>query len=160
MKISEIMTKNVTSIGKDESLSAAAQRMWDCDCGVIPVVDDQGRAVGMITDRDICMAAWSRDCAPSGLSVADAMSRELDACSPHDSLAYAESIMRSKQVRRIPVLDEERRVIGIVSLADIARRGEISKARSGDGALAPDAIAVTLANICQSGHNGASLKTA
>jgi CBS domain-containing protein len=154
MKISELMTKNVTSIGQDEFLSAAAQRMWDCDCGAVPVVNEQGRAVGMITDRDICMATWSKNCAPSALSVRDAMSRELYSCSPNDSLASAESVMRSKQVRRIPVVDDQRRVVGILSLADNARQGEGTGARAAKNELSADRIAATLANICQTSPNG------
>jgi len=154
------MTKSVASIGKNESLSAAAQLMWDCDCGAIPVLDEEGKVIGMVTDRDICMATWSRDASPSTVHVEAAMSRELYACSPNDTLASAESIMRSRQVRRIPVLDAERRLLGILSLADIARRGEASGARGSSNELAADRIAVTLANICETPSNGATTASA
>ena len=102
----------------------------------------------MITDRDICMATWSRDQAPSAICVADAMSRELYFCSPNDSLSTAESLMRSKQIRRIPILDEQRTLVGILSLADVARHGGASNTRRAGAELAPDQIALTLADIC------------
>lgn len=148
MKVKELMTTKVVSIRRNQSLSDAARLMWDCDCGSIPVMEESGqRIVGMVTDRDICMACWSQDRAPSSLLVADATSRELFACSPEDSLAYAGDLMRAKQIRRVPVIDSERRLIGILSLADIA--AECRRPGRASNELAPTEIASTLANICQ-----------
>jgi CBS domain-containing protein len=152
MRVSELMTKQVASIRCNEPCAAAAKLMWDCDCGAVPVTDEAGeRVLGMITDRDICMAAWSRDCAPSAIRARDVMSRDLYACSPGDGVALAENLMRSHQVRRIPVLDDERRLVGILSLADIARAGGRAGGRTTGSEVAPIQVVSTLANICQPG---------
>lgn len=148
MKVSEIMTKKAVSIGSQEPVSAAAKLMWDCDCGAVPVIEND-KVIGMITDRDICMSTFLNDRSPSGLRVAEAMSRQLYYCAPSDTVAFAEEIMRSKQIRRLPVLDDSRRLVGILSLADIARRGEISTAKGSTNELGADQITLTLANICQ-----------
>jgi CBS domain-containing protein len=159
MRVVDIMTKNVACIASEESLSTAARLMWDCDCGAVPVVDGEGKVIGIITDRDICMAAWSRDQAPSQLRVADGMSRHIYSCSPSDTLAYAKELMSAKQVRRIPVVDASQRLCGIVSLADIARLSEIPPNRPVTNELGAEEIALTLANICQPPHeNGAQAR--
>ncbi|HKO50575.1 MAG TPA: CBS domain-containing protein [Polyangiaceae bacterium] len=122
LEVSDLMTRNVVSVRASEPLSTAAKRLWDGDCGAIPVLEDEGeRVVGMITDRDICMATWSRNRAPSAILTAEAMSQGLISCSPTDSIDAAEGTMRSGQVRRLPVLDSERRLVGILSITDIAR---------------------------------------
>ena len=81
MTVADLMTKNVAHVGTDDKLSYAAQLLWDRDCGALPVLRADGRVVGMITDRDICMAAWSRGLAPDAITVADAMSTQLVGCS-------------------------------------------------------------------------------
>jgi len=148
MFVADLMTKNPISVRTDQTLADAAQLMWDCDCGALPVVEGQaGKTVGMITDRDICMATWSRGSTPSQVRVMDAMSQDVVCCSEGDSLGRAESLMQSNQVRRLPVVDAEKRLVGILSLADIARGTEKAKLvpeASGDGLVA------TLAGICRS----------
>lgn len=149
MQVKDVMTPSVAAVRSDERLSLAAQLMWDCDCGALPVKDAlTGRVIGMITDRDICMAAWTRDRAPSSLRVAEAMSQRLYATAPHDSISSAEHLMQKKQVRRLPVLDHGFELVGIVSLADIATAAERRGLGATDGELAPAAITATLANIC------------
>jgi len=144
--VSELMTKNVRCVRSNESLSAAAKIMWDCDCGAVPVLDDRGeQVIGMITDRDICMAMWSRDVAPSAISVSSAMSKNLYYCSPGDDVAAAEALMRSKQIRRLPILDQNRRPVGILSLADIARRTVRPGIRSAE--ILPEELAQVVADI-------------
>src|SRR4051812_28902645 len=133
LEVSDLMTRNVASLRASEPLSTAAKMLWDEDCGAIPVLEDQGdRVVGMLTDRDICMATWSRNLAPSQIPAAQAMSRGLVYCSPTDSIDTAEGTMRSCQVRRLPVLDSAHRLLGILSITDIARVArERSLARPG-----------------------------
>jgi CBS domain-containing protein len=122
LEVDDLMTRKVVSVRASEPLSTAAKMLWDCDCGAVPVTEDQGtRVVGMLTDRDICMATWTRNLAPSAISAAEAMSPALVYCSPTDSIDAAEGTMRSAQVRRLPVLDLERRLVGILSITDIAR---------------------------------------
>jgi CBS domain-containing protein len=137
MIVMDLMTKEAACVGVDENLASAAQRMWQRDCGALPVIREDGGVVGMITDRDICMATWSRGSAPDSISVKDAMSTSVVTCRPGDSVREVEGAMRSNQVRRLPVVDDEQRLIGIVSLADIAR----ADTNSGLG--------FTLAGICQ-----------
>lgn len=123
MKIAQIMTTDVTSVATDQPLSAAAQLMWDCDCGAMPVREAQGtKVICMVTDRDICMATWSKGAPPDQIRIADAMSSRLFSCSPNDSIATAESLMRANKIRRVPVVDSENRLVGILSVADIAKR--------------------------------------
>jgi CBS domain-containing protein len=149
MRVKDVMTKEVACVRQGETLSEAARLMWDCDCGSIPVKEDGSeRVVGMITDRDICMATWSRDRAPSTIGIAEVMASDLKFVTPDDSVSTAENLMRSKQIRRIPVLDEERQLVGLISLADIATQSQSFGERA-ENDLAPAAVAATLANICR-----------
>jgi len=122
LEVGDLMTRNVVSVRAGEPLSSAAKLLWDYDCGVVPVLEDVGdRVIGMVTDRDICMATWSRNLAPSMISTAEVMSRGLVYCSPTDDIESAEGIMRSRKVRRLPVVDSAGKLVGILSLTDIAR---------------------------------------
>jgi CBS domain-containing protein len=144
------MTKSVRYVRRNEALSAAAKIMWDCDCGTVPVLEETGeRVVGMITDRDICMATWSRDAAPSSIPVSNAMSKDLYYCSSSDDITTAETLMRSQQIRRLPILDSSKRLVGILSLADVARRTARPGARGADADIRPDELALMLADISQ-----------
>lgn len=145
MRVKDIMTSTVSCVRSSETLSAAAKLMWDSDCGALPVIDDDSRVLGMITDRDICMSAWSLDRAPSDLLVSQSMSRELFSCASSATLTSAENIMRAQQVRRLPVIDEQGRLAGIISLADIVRAADGGKNRDVDA----DEVSSTLASICQ-----------
>jgi len=83
----------------------AAKIMWDCDCGVVPVVDEERRVVGMVTDRDICMAAATRAAKPSDIQVRDVMSRDVASCGVGDDVHVALNTMKAQRVRRLAVLD-------------------------------------------------------
>jgi CBS domain-containing protein len=121
MDIQRIMTKHVSYVKSGDSLAIAVRAMWDCDCGAVPVVDPANdELVGIITDRDICIATWSRDLPPSAIRVSEAMTNQVVTCLATDTVAAVENLMRAKQVRRIPVIDRNHRLVGIVSLADIA----------------------------------------
>lgn len=123
MRVEQIMTRQVRSCSSQDTLATAAQLMWQHDCGCLPVctADAPGRVAGVITDRDICMSALFNGRPLHELNVLDAMSRQLWTCRPEDSLAAAEQIMRQSQIRRLPVIDDQGLLIGMVSLADIAR---------------------------------------
>jgi signal-transduction protein with cAMP-binding, CBS, and nucleotidyltransferase domain len=119
--------------------------MWDCDCGAVPVRESNGASlVGIVTDRDICMATWSRALAPNAILVSQVMSHGVVSCGPRDSITRAESIMRENQIRRLPVVDDGGRIVGILSLADIARATNPSKPTSD---LSSEQLAETLAGI-------------
>lgn len=147
MKVQELMTRDVATCRPDDTCGTAAKLMWDRDCGTVPVLDGDGRLAGMITDRDICMAAWMQDCSPSALGVSSVMSKNPAVCSASDSVESAERLMRSRQIRRLPVVDAERRLIGILSLADIVRAARAAGGRVGQ--VIPEEVTATLADICQ-----------
>jgi len=129
----------------EDSLNRAAQIMWEMDCGVIPVVTDDGSVVGVITDRDICMAAYTRGQSLPNMAVQSAMSKEICWCAPEESIGHAARLMAQKQVRRLPVL-ERGKLVGVLALADIARH-----LVKNEGIRTPAyvALAHTLAAICE-----------
>jgi CBS domain-containing protein len=148
MLVEDLMTRNPASVRSDQTLALAARLMWDCDCGSLPVVDDNGKVLGMLTDRDICMATWSRGLAPGAISVREVMSENPISCQPRDAIARVESAMRTNQIRRLPVVDSEQRLLGILSLADIARAAGATSKFDADRDLSGDVLATTLAGIC------------
>jgi CBS domain-containing protein len=121
LQITAIMTRQVRSCTAEDSLKVAAQLMWDFDCGAVPVVDSAARVVGMVTDRDICMAAHFRGQLLGDVLVGEIMSTQVYTCFPEQGVAEAERLMKEKQIRRIPVIDHDRRLVGILSLADLAK---------------------------------------
>lgn len=149
MRVEERMTKDICCCRTEDSLATAARQLWDRDCGCLPVVDDRGHVLGMITDRDICMAAMTTGKALTELLVAYAMARNVAVTRPSDSLHEAEMIMRARSVRRLPVLDEQNRVIGILSCNDLFRWVDDDRA---NGAAVHDAfhLARTLAAVGRS----------
>jgi Ala-tRNA(Pro) deacylase len=148
LRVKDLMTRDVASCHAQDPLSVAARLMWNADCGVIPVLEPDGdRVVGMITDRDICMAAFFQNRAPAAISVAQAMSNALYVCSPSDSVAHAEDILRAHQIRRLPVVTPDGHLEGILSLADIVRRVEPNPDRR--PVSAAQDITSTLGEICQ-----------
>jgi CBS-domain-containing membrane protein len=143
MKVRELMTKQVASVRPGERASNALRMMWDCDCGTLPVTEDGGRVVAVVTDRDLAMTGMFRDARPSEFAVSDAMSRSLHCCSPEDSVGAAAEIMRRVQIRRLPVVDGERRLVGILSQADIVRSAADRKRTD----VVPEEVTATLAEI-------------
>lgn len=147
MKVSDVMTKEVRTCRVNDTLNDAAREMWDGDCGSLPVVDDQQHVVGMITDRDVSMAAYLQGRPLREIGVASAMSRHLYVCQPKHDIGEAEAVMRDRQIRRLPVVDRDGRIAGIISLNDIAvafdrERGKRRKA------VEAEEVAETLAAIC------------
>jgi CBS domain-containing protein len=148
MRVEELMCKAVKSCSPEHSLSDAARIMWENDCGCVPVVDPSDRVVGMITDRDIAMATYLNGAAPIDLRVRDVMSRQVLACRPTDRVSDADEIMRRAQVRRLPVTDTLGRIVGILSLRDVAVEAEKKqKTRAPDVTL--DEVALTLSAVCR-----------
>ncbi|MGY6214710.1 CBS domain-containing protein [Methylolobus aquaticus] len=149
VRIDQIMSKRVHTCQPDDSLERAAQLMWDFDCGAVAVCTGNGasQTVGIVTDRDIAMSALLKGQPLRDLYVKDTMSRDVLTCRPDDSLAEAEQRMRSGQVRRLPVVNDQGAVIGMISLADLAQEamrecGEQSKE------ITENEVGDTLAAIC------------
>lgn len=145
MKVKDVMTKDVRTCGLDSDLSAVARMMWMRQCGVIPVMDN-GQVVGVITDRDICIAAGSKNREPSMITVSEAMTRKLFSVPPDADIRDALQIMREKQVRRLPVIDAKGKLCGIVSLDDVAIKArDAAKPEE----LSADDVERTLEAICR-----------
>jgi CBS domain-containing protein len=147
MNVREIMSRQVRTCRREDSLNAAAQLMWENDCGSLPVVDEGGKAVAMLTDRDICMAAYTQGQPLESISVASAASREIFTVRENQPVDDAEALMREHQVRRVPVVDESGKLTGIVSMNDLARHAHNGHhPRNG---LSSDAVVQTLAAVCR-----------
>lgn len=121
MKLQGFTKKSVVTCDATDTLDVPAKRMWDNDCGSVPVLDDDGRIVGMITDRDICMAALTQGIPLGAISVSSAMSPMVYSLRPDDSVDHAMMLMRQKQIRRIPITDSQGRPVGFLSVGDLAR---------------------------------------
>ena len=133
MEVKEVMTGEAASCTPETSLAAAAMLMWERDCGVLPVVDDTRKVVGVITDRDICMAAAMRPRPASEISVGEVISGAVHACAPADDVHEALKVMRQEKVHRLPVVGTEGELQGIISLNDI-----ILEAKADGGEQKPD----------------------
>jgi CBS domain-containing protein len=149
MLVEQLMTRDVKTCGPDESLAEAARLMWDNDLGCVPVVDEDDTLTGIITDRDVSMAAYARDQALSQINVGEVMTRNLATCRSDQSHMVASALMRNKQIRRLPIVDAHEHVVGIVSLNDLARHSRVSNPEVEDG-VSPADISNTLAAICES----------
>jgi CBS domain-containing protein len=121
MKVREIMTTDVAYCLPSAKLSEAAMIMWHRDCGAVPVVDEQKRVVGMITDRDICMAVTMKNCPPSKIPVSEQISLDVKTCSAGDEAETVLKKMRKNQLRRLPVVNKDGVLLGIVSVSDLLR---------------------------------------
>ena len=119
MQLKDIITDNVETISPDSSLQDAAKAMLTHDLGWLPVADS-GKVVGVVTDRDITIRGVAAGLDAKTSAVQDVMSREVFSCSPDDTIEDACAMMEDEQVRRLVVLDDDEKLIGIVSLADIA----------------------------------------
>ena len=148
MNVEDLMTRTVRSCGPDDTLEAAARLMWDNDCGCVPVTDDEGRPVAMLTDRDVCMAALTQGRPLGELRVRGAMSATLHAVRVHDSLPEAEHVMQQFQVRRLPVVGADGRLAGLLSMNDVAREALRERGQR-QRAVTSDDVAATLASVCR-----------
>jgi CBS domain-containing protein len=149
MKVKDLMTPSVSSVLSTQSLNEAARHMWELDCGCLPVFDESEHVIGVITDRDICMAAYTKGLPINEIPVNAAMSKAVYSCAEDDALEKAEEIMRRHQVRRLPVLDNNKELKGILSINDIALAYEKNSPRS---KIKSDDLATTLSTISRHSH--------
>jgi CBS domain-containing protein len=154
MKVKDIMTTSTYSVKATQYLNDAAHLMWEFDCGCMPVSDEDECITGVVTDRDICMAAYTNGLTLEVMPVSTAMSAVVYSCSEEDDIENAEDIMRHHQVRRLPVLDKKLKLKGILSLNDIALA--YNNQSLGSSVKATD-IAKTLRSVCE--HTHGSLMT-
>ena len=122
MLVKEIMQKDIGTCRPTEDLACASRVMQEHNCGFIPVVDSAGKVAGVVTDRDICLAiGLSKQRAPSHVPLAERMSHPVYSCLAGDNVKVALAAMANHHVRRLPVIDEEGHLQGVLSLDDIAR---------------------------------------
>ena len=120
------MTTAVRSCRPDRTLVAAAAAMHWGDCRFLPVVDADGRPIGVVTDGDICLIGTSDQRPLRDILVSEAMSRAVETCRPEDSVDKVLEVMKRRRIRHLPVVDGQGRLVGVVSLTDIILRIEES----------------------------------
>lgn len=144
MNVSDVMSSGVATCRDSDSLNRAAQLMWERRCGSLPVLGDDEQVVGFLTDRDVCMAAYTQGRRLDDVAVTVAMSRPVRTCLPSTAIEDAEDLMMANAVRRLVVVDTAGRPCGLVSIDDIARSG----ARwDGKGEIDLERVVVTLGEI-------------
>ena len=151
LRVQQLMTQNVHACGAWDSLEDAARKMWDHDIGALVVMDADARAIGMLTDRDACMAALMTGRPLWSIRVSEAMSKGLFTVRPEEPIDDAEDVMREHQVRRVPVIDAAGRVVGVLSQNDLVR--EAARQRERDlrhKELSAIAVTATIASIGKS----------
>jgi CBS domain-containing protein len=146
VRVQQLMTRAVWTCRPSAGLDTAVRIMKDYGCGSVVVVDEHGRPVAMVTDRDACLCALETGRALTQVQVSDAMSREIHTCRPEDLVAGAEAVMVRRQVRRLPVVDARGCLVGIVSLDDIARESVREVAPHAES-LTSDEVARTLGGL-------------
>lgn len=128
MQLKEVMTRDPECVAPDTTLQEAAQRMRDRDVGPLPVCEND-RLVGILTDRDISVRAVAEGRDPRATEVREAMTPGIDYCFEDEDVSEAARIMKAKQIRRLAVLNRDKRLVGIVSLGDLAvKRGDEEQA--------------------------------
>lgn len=128
-EVRDIMTRGAHACDRSAKLNEVAGVLWDRDCGMVPIEDSSHRVVGVLTDRDLCMAALTQGRPLSEIEVESVLSGTVHFCLESDSLDRLVSILRAQAVRRLPVVDADQKLIGVVSLSDLA----MHVAAMGDG---------------------------
>jgi CBS domain-containing protein len=146
MKVKEVMSPNAKGIWLTESLADAAQIMWENDCGALPIIKDGRKVIGMITDRDICMAMAMRDKNPSGVSVEEVMTGQVYFVNVEDDVDLALQTMQEHKIRRLPVVNTEGELEGILSMNDLVLNAE---AAAGKDAIGYGDVIETYRAICE-----------
>src|SRR5262245_39399817 len=149
VKVEEMMTRNVKCCAPETNLAAAAMMMWDNDCGALPVVSDGGRAVGMITDRDIAIATATQGRRASEICVREVMTGQMHACAPGDNIQSALEMMRRCCVRRLPVVNHEGRLQGILSINDMILMAEQSIGAAKTPGVTYEDVMSTMRALCE-----------
>jgi CBS domain-containing protein len=148
MNVSSLMQRDVATVRAGDSLAHAATLLRDRDCGSVVVVDEQRHPVAVLTDRDVCLTALRLGRPLAGVRVETAMSKRLFTCHTEDTVAEAECAMALHQVRRLPVVDAQGKLVGLLALDDIA----LEACRDVD-LLAPpvscETVGRTLGEICR-----------
>jgi len=144
MKVKDLMSADVKSCSEQTDLATVVRMMWDGDCGIIPVVDDDGRVTGVITDRDICIASATRSLDPARIRASEAMSRNIATCPQDADARSALDLLKDRRVRRLPIVDRQNRLVGMLSINDFVARTDFRPGTS----LPGDEVLNTMRAIC------------
>lgn len=119
MKVKDVMVGTPVSCSDQTNLGAAVEMLWNRNCGILPVTISDGKVYGVVTDRDICIALGTRNRLPGDLNVGQVMTGKLFSCSPEDDIRTALATMRTEKVRRLPVLNRDGVLQGVLSMDDV-----------------------------------------
>ena len=146
MKVSEIMTKKPACCWPSSSTLSAALLMQETDTGIVPVIEDRfiPTLVGVVTDRDLCLHVVAQGRDPSSTWVDACMTRDPICCAEQDDVSAAVDLMKTHQVRRLPVVNERHEIVGMLSLGDVVRNARIEA----------NVIVETLQSVCAPAHTG------
>jgi CBS domain-containing protein len=149
MKVKEVMMRTAASCNCATNLAEAVEILWDRNCGILPVLDGERKVIGVITDRDICIALGTRNRLPGEVTVGEVTSGKLFACGPDDDIRLTMASMAEAKVRRLPVVTTDGKLEGILSMDDIVNHAET---RGGKAAseLSYDDVVETLKAVYQS----------
>jgi CBS domain-containing protein len=145
MKVKELMTKEPQTCTPDTTVAEAAQRMWEADCGILPVVDD-GELVGVVTDRDMYIALATQNARAARLRVGAVATKSVVTCVAEDDVEAALAAMKHARIRRLPVVGFGNTVVGLLSMNDIVR------SVGADNGVRPEDVIETLKAICGRHH--------
>lgn len=124
MKVQDLMTSDVRSCMPSRNLAEVAGILWDTDCGVVPITDHENKVLGMLTDRDICIALATRNHPASEIQAGEIIGQSPFTCRPEEELQAAIDVMKQHRIRRIPVCDQDGMLRGILSINDIILAAE------------------------------------
>jgi len=122
MRVSNLMSRNVHACQAVDTLNRVAQILWEHDIGCVPILDNERRVIGIVTDRDVAMAAYTQGKPLGQIQVSTCMSRRVQSVREDDRIQIAASKMREHRVRRLAVVDEHGKLTGMLSLSDLSRR--------------------------------------
>ena len=148
MQVKELMTENPKACTLTDNLGEVARLMWEADCGIVPVVAEGGKVVGLITDRDICMAAMTKGRNVSNIAVEDVVSGKAFTCKVDDDIHSALDTMRENKVRRLPVTAADGKLQGMLSMNDVLLRAEETRNKKAPDVSYGDVVS-TYKSICQ-----------
>lgn len=148
MKVDHLMNSSVQTCSPEDNLAEVVSVLWHNDCGAVPVVGDDGKMVGIITDRDICMALSTNPRPAGDVVVKEVMCSKVHSCQASDNIHEAMETMKVSRVRRLPVIDDEGKLEGMLSMSDVILHAEpVGKKRS-PGVTCVDVVA-TLKGVCE-----------
>lgn len=149
MRVKDICSREVACCSPETNLATAGCMMWEKDCGMLPVVDSEGKAVGVITDRDICMAVATKHRTADQILVREVINGRMYSCRPGDDVRSALELMSAESVRRLPVVDNAGNVEGVLSLSDVALAVRPSEGVRRPGDLTCEDFSSTYQDICR-----------